>query len=121
MDRLTIGAVSRLTSIPTHTLRKWESRHEIVQPLRSESGRRFYTEDHVARLTEVKALMAEGHALSELAKLDTSDLRTLRKGTKKTQTLSFVAHRHRGDTARREDKAKKRRLREAGTNFSHGR
>ena len=53
MDRLTIGAVSRLTSIPTHTLRKWESRHEIVQPLRSESGRRFYTEDHVALLRQV--------------------------------------------------------------------
>ena len=87
MNRLTIGEVSRLTSIPTHTLRIWESRHEIVQPLRSESGRRFYTEDHVARLNEVKALMAEGHALSELAKLETSDLKSLRVRGMKMKSL----------------------------------
>ncbi len=92
MDRLTIGAVSRLTSIPTHTLRKWESRHEIVQPLRSESGRRFYTEDHVARLSEVKALMAEGHALSELAKLDTPELSSLRERHQKNAKPCLLSH-----------------------------
>ncbi|GIS18668.1 MAG: hypothetical protein CM15mP120_05840 [Pseudomonadota bacterium] len=60
MDRLTIGAVSRLTGIPTHTLRKWESRHNIVEPKRSDSGRRFYNDQHVERLGMVKRLMSEG-------------------------------------------------------------
>ena len=77
MDRLTIGAVSRLTGIPTHTLRKWESRHNIVEQKRSESGRRFYNDDHVARLGLVKRLMREGHSLAELSKLNTDELSEL--------------------------------------------
>ena len=59
MERLTIGAVANLTGVPTHTLRKWESRHSIVTPNRSESGRRFYTNEHVQRLLLVKRLMAK--------------------------------------------------------------
>ena len=55
MERLTIGAVANLTGVPTHTLRKWESRHSIVTPNRSESGRRFYTNEHVQRLLLVKS------------------------------------------------------------------
>ena len=74
MDKLTIGAVSNLTGIPTHTLRKWESRHHVVTPERSETGRRFYTSNHVERLQHVKQLMAKGHALGELAKLSKEDL-----------------------------------------------
>ena len=77
MDRLTIGAVSRLTGIPTHTLRKWESRHSIVEPKRSDSGRRFYNDQHVERLGLVKRLMGEGHSLAELSKLTTEDLTEL--------------------------------------------
>jgi len=77
MDRLTIGAVSRLTGIPTHTLRKWESRHSIVEPKRSDSGRRFYNDDHVERLSLVKRLMGEGHSLAELSKLSTENLNEL--------------------------------------------
>ena len=74
MERLTIGAVANLTGVPTHTLRKWESRHSIVTPNRSESGRRFYTNEHVQRLLLVKRLMGEGHSLAELARLDNDEL-----------------------------------------------
>jgi DNA-binding transcriptional MerR regulator len=74
MERLTIGAVANLTGVPTHTLRKWESRHSIVTPNRSESGRRFYTNEHVQRLLLVKRLMGEGHSLAELARLNNDEL-----------------------------------------------
>ena len=74
MERLTIGAVANLTGVPTHTLRKWESRHSIVTPNRSESGRRFYTNEHVQRLLLVKRLMGEGHSLAELARLSNDEL-----------------------------------------------
>ena len=77
MDRLTIGAVANLTGVPSHTLRKWESRHSIVVPDRSDSGRRFYNNGHIHRLLLVKRLMAEGHALGELARLGTDGLETL--------------------------------------------
>ena len=35
---LKIGAVSRLTGLSTHTLRKWESRYGVVDPGRSNGG-----------------------------------------------------------------------------------
>jgi len=77
MQQLSIGAVARLTHIPTHTLRKWESRHGIAIPERSDSGRRVYTQAHVELLQLVKSLSDNGHALSHLAQLDAPALQEL--------------------------------------------
>lgn len=77
MQQLSIGAVARLTQIPAHTLRKWESRHGIAVPVRSETGRRVYTEEHVETLRLVKQLVASGHSLGHLAGLDLDALEEL--------------------------------------------
>ena len=77
MQHYSIGAVARLTDIPAHTLRKWESRHGIATPLRSPTGRRVYTDDHVVTLKLIKHLMASGHALGHLAELGSASLREL--------------------------------------------
>ncbi len=90
MDRLTIGAVANLTGVPSHTLRKWESRHSIVVPQRSESGRRFYDNSHVHRLLLVKRLMSEGHALGELARLGTEALESLSLRHDKSRSETLV-------------------------------
>ncbi len=77
MQHFSIGAVSRLTGIPAHTLRKWESRHGIAIPIRTETGRRAYTQDHVDQLRLVKILVGRRHALSQLAGLSMTELQTL--------------------------------------------
>ncbi len=77
MQQLSIGAVAKLTQIPAHTLRKWESRHGIAVPLRSDTGRRVYTEAHVEVLRLIKTLVNSGHALAHLAELDLDALRDL--------------------------------------------
>jgi DNA-binding transcriptional MerR regulator len=77
MQQYSIGAVSKLTNIPAHTLRKWESRHGIATPLRSQTGRRVYTDEHVETLKLIKRLMASGHSLAHLAQLDDVALRDL--------------------------------------------
>ncbi len=77
MQQLSIGAVARLTQIPAHTLRKWESRHGIAVPVRSDTGRRVYTEEHVETLRLVKQLVASGHSLGHLAGLDLDALKEL--------------------------------------------
>ena len=79
MQHYSIGAVSKLTNIPAHTLRKWESRHGIANPLRSPTGRRVYTDEQVERLKLIKHLVAAGHALAHLAALDDSALSDLAK------------------------------------------
>ena len=69
-----IGAVSRLTGIPADTLRIWERRYHLVDPQRTEKGGRLYSQADVNRLTMIKALVDQGHAISTVANLDTREL-----------------------------------------------
>ena len=77
MKKMSIGAVARLTGIAQHTLRKWESRHGIGIPERSETGRRVYSEELVGHLRLIKRLVGEGHALPHLASSSAADLKNL--------------------------------------------
>lgn len=70
-----IGAVSRLTGISADTLRIWERRYQVVSPERSEKGGRLYSHDDVTRLTMIKALVDQGHAISTVAGLQTAELK----------------------------------------------
>ncbi|WP_096467057.1 MerR family transcriptional regulator [Aneurinibacillus soli] len=47
-----IKAVSTIVRITTHTLRAWERRYGIIEPQRTESGHRLYTEEDVAALAQ---------------------------------------------------------------------
>jgi DNA-binding transcriptional MerR regulator len=73
-DLVEISAVSRLTGLSTHNLRVWESRHEVVQPVRSESGRRLYSRDDVRKLGLLKVLVDRGFKIGRLATLDIQQL-----------------------------------------------
>lgn len=70
-----IGAVARLTGIPTDTLRVWERRYDVVVPLRSEKGVRLYASEDVGRLTLIKRLVDGGDAISHVAPLTLEQLR----------------------------------------------
>jgi DNA-binding transcriptional MerR regulator len=78
---LPIRAVTRLTGINDHTLRKWESRYALVVPTRSETGRRLYSSADVERLLIVRDLLEQGFQPSQLADLDASALQALRQPT----------------------------------------
>jgi len=69
-----IGAVSRLTGISADTLRIWERRYQLVDPQRTEKGGRLYTQEDVTRLTMIKTLVDQGHAISTVANLDSREL-----------------------------------------------
>lgn len=74
---LSIAAAANLIGVTPHTLRKWESRHGIVVPQRTETGRRFYDAEQVRALQLVKQLLDQGHALSHLAELTGDELALL--------------------------------------------
>ena len=69
-----IGAVSRLTGIPTDTLRMWERRYDVVEPHRAEGGNRLYTRDDITRLAMIKRLVDAGHAIGTVANLSVEQL-----------------------------------------------
>lgn len=82
---LPIGAVTRLTGINDHTLRKWESRYNLVVPARSATGRRLYSSADVERLLIVRDLLEQGFQPSQLADLDAAALQSLRQPTAPAQ------------------------------------
>ena len=71
---LKIGAVSRLTGLSTHTLRKWQLRYEAVVPGRSAGGERVYTHADVERLSRIKRLVDAGVAPRDVARLELGKL-----------------------------------------------
>ena len=69
-----ISAVARLTGVSPHVLRVWERRYGLVEPGRSDSKRRRYTQDDIRRLTLLKTLVDHGHAIGSVARLATGQL-----------------------------------------------
>jgi DNA-binding transcriptional MerR regulator/methylmalonyl-CoA mutase cobalamin-binding subunit len=64
--RYTIGTVSRLTGVGPITLRAWERRYELIQPLRKESGHRLYTRKHIDQINRITALTGRGIRISQI-------------------------------------------------------
>jgi PAS domain S-box-containing protein len=62
-----VGELSRRTGIGVSTLRAWERRFGLLEPERSASGQRLYTEHDVDRVAAVGRLLAEGLTLSSAA------------------------------------------------------
>jgi DNA-binding transcriptional MerR regulator len=72
-----IGAVSSLSGVPTPTLRVWEMRYETFQPQKTESKHRLYSDDDVLKATVLKRLTDQGHGISTIAQLSTTELNRL--------------------------------------------
>ena len=69
-----IGVVSRRVGIPVETIRIWERRYSVVEPRRSASGDRLYSEAMMHRLALLKALVDRGCSIGGIAPLDDAQL-----------------------------------------------
>ncbi len=68
------GAVALRLRMPVASLRVWERRYGLAQPLLSPSGQRLYSAADVRRLALLKQLTDLGHAIGSLALLDVTQL-----------------------------------------------
>lgn len=73
-DLYKIGAVARRTGISPECLRAWERRYGL-EPAERAGKTRFYSASQVDRLTRVKALLEQGHPISQLIQLSDDELR----------------------------------------------
>ena len=67
---------ARLTGIPADTLRMWERRYQVVDPVRSAAGYRMYDDAALRRLSAMRALVAAGwppRLAAEQVKTGTAD------------------------------------------------
>ena len=62
----TIGTVSKLTGVGAITLRAWERRYGLIQPIRKESGHRLYSRAHIDQINRITALTQKGMRISQV-------------------------------------------------------
>ena len=72
-----IKIVSRRTGLTPHVIRVWEKRYKAVQPERTDTNRRLYSEEEITRLNLLRHLTQAGHNIGSIATLEAGELSTL--------------------------------------------
>jgi DNA-binding transcriptional MerR regulator/methylmalonyl-CoA mutase cobalamin-binding subunit len=75
--RYTIKIASQRTGLSTHVIRAWEKRYAVIEPARTETNRRLYSEQDIEYLTLLRQLTSAGHPISSLAGLPLSELKKM--------------------------------------------
>lgn len=76
-QRYPIKVAVHRTGLTPHTIRVWERRYSAVNPLRTPTNRRLYSDADVERLSLLRKLTRIGHGISRIARLPTDELRAL--------------------------------------------
>ncbi len=74
MTHYSIKDLEYLSGIKAHTIRIWEKRYQLLDPNRSETNIRFYTDDDVRKILNVAMLIKNGYKISNIAAFDDSKL-----------------------------------------------
>lgn len=72
-----IKVVSRRTGLTAHVIRIWEKRYAAVEPERTGTNRRLYSDEQIERLSLLRDITQGGHSIGHVAKLPTEKLREL--------------------------------------------
>lgn len=64
-----IRELVRRSGVNASTLRAWENRHGLLNPTRTPSGHRLYTQHDVLRIQRLRELLAQGLNLGDIAPL----------------------------------------------------
>ena len=61
-----IRTVSELTGVNAITLRAWETRYGLIDPIRKPSGHRLYTQEHIDLINRVVGLLDRGMRIGQI-------------------------------------------------------
>ncbi len=64
-----IRTVSSLTGVQTVTLRAWERRYGLIEPLRTDTGHRLYSQEDVEKIRKASGLLEKGMNISQAAQI----------------------------------------------------
>jgi len=76
MSQYSIKDLEHLSGIKAHTIRIWEKRYQLLDPERSDTNIRFYSNEDVRRLLNVAMLVKNGYKISNVALFDDVKLQT---------------------------------------------
>ncbi|HEY3405543.1 MAG TPA: MerR family transcriptional regulator [Ohtaekwangia sp.] len=67
MGKYSIKELEKLSGIKAHTIRIWEKRHKIIEPARTSTNIRFYSDDDLKKIINVSVLNTNGIKISRIA------------------------------------------------------
>jgi len=69
-----IRDLQKISGIKAHTIRIWEQRYKIIEPKRTPSNIRYYTDDDLKFLMNIAFLNRKGIKISKIAKMSYTDI-----------------------------------------------
>ena len=69
--------VARRTGLSSHAIRVWERRYQAVEPARTDTNRRLYSEADIERLAQLRQATRAGHSISQIARFSREELAAL--------------------------------------------
>jgi len=86
--RYNISDLEKLSGIKAHTIRIWEKRYGIINPERTQTNIRYYTDEDLQKLLNISILNKNGLKISHISQMSTPELE---------QALSRLSDKHGGD------------------------
>lgn len=70
-----IRELEKLSGIKAHTIRIWEKRYNLIEPHRTHTNIRYYTDNDLKKILNVAVLNRHGIKISSIAKLNDTELK----------------------------------------------
>ena len=77
MTTYSIKDLEKLSGIKAHTIRMWEQRYHLIEPQRTNTNIRYYSDDDLVKLMNVSLLNHSGYKISKIAELDNNQIKEL--------------------------------------------
>jgi DNA-binding transcriptional MerR regulator len=74
-SKYSIKDLEQLSGIKAHTLRAWEQRYNLIEPLRTETNIRYYVDEHLKQILNVAVLVKSGMRISKVANMSQQAIR----------------------------------------------
>ena len=74
MGQYSIKELEKLSGIKAHTIRIWEKRHKIIEPQRTATNIRYYSDEDLKKIINVSALNTRGLKISKIAEMSFEEI-----------------------------------------------
>src|SRR5688500_3857738 len=74
MGQYSIKELEQLSGIKAHTIRMWEKRHRIIEPSRTATNIRYYSDLDLKKIINVSLLNTNGIKISKIADMSLEDM-----------------------------------------------
>jgi len=88
MGRYSIKELERLSGIKAHTIRIWEKRYKLFEPVRTPTNIRYYSDEDLRKLLSVTLLSNNGVKISKIVSMEEQEISSAIKGIKDESIIS---------------------------------